>query len=302
MKYFIFGKGQLGTILEKTLLEKGHQVHVFKGRLETDTHIFTSPLSHNFFSNYHDYEAFASAEVIVNTIAIADTRLCEKNWTYSNDINCIFPFLLANHLENESIKHVLVAPPSPKFIHISSACIFNNNTGKPFAEHDAPTPLINYALQKYQAEGFAYVYRNHAIVRPRMLFSDIDSPFNLIKKVSQFKEVIDEQNSMTCAYDLANFIEAIGAKDLKGTFNFCNKGTLSPADIGKMIDDVFDEGYELNQKIITKDELYEKTKIKLTNTLIDSSKAEQHYDIPDVKKRMEKMIESAFNKDWLKQN
>lgn len=271
IKICVLGNGQLGQILVKELFKLGYEVTNPKDRW---------PIN---FVLQSDWKDIFSSDIVINTIAISNTRECQKNWEKSLETNVRLPIRLAQMLQ-----------PQQKLIHISTGCIFDGNK-KPVYENDAPTPLIAYSRQKLMAESIQFMKENLVMIRPRMIFSDLNIKSNLIKKISTFPTFIDEMNSMTCAYDIVNFVDIICKNDLKGIFNFCNKNMSSPKEIKMIINDKYDIHDPVFQ--MTKEQLHKSLGMNLTNTWITSNNLSQHYNMPDVHKRLIEMIEKST---WLK--
>jgi dTDP-4-dehydrorhamnose reductase len=281
-RIFLFGQnGQVGSNLYSKLISEGYQVKVFNGRINEKGYCEGD-------EKYFDY--WKSADIIINCIANSNTRECQNYFNGTYAVNALFPIIQATGID----ANILLNSKDQKFLHISTGCIFDGNL-KPHFEDSTPTPLINYSLQKYQAESIYHIHNNTIIIRPRMVFSDKNVKSNLIWKINNFNELIEENNSMTCVEDLTNVIVRFCKDDVKrGIFNCCNEGMLSPMDIKKMIRDI--KGKTEPIFTISKEYLHKKIGLKLTNTWIDSHELNKYYKMPSVIDRMEEMIRKA---DWL---
>ena len=274
MKIIIFGNGQVGQSLHSYFKDK-YEIEVITDRVDD---LLKHKLAEIVAKNRN--------EIFINTIAVSNTRYCENNWVESYKVNVEFPIKLALNLKFDSCKS--------KYIFISSGCIFDGNK-IPKKEDDPPTPLIAYSRQKLMAETIRHIYENHVIIRPRMIFSTLPLPSNLLYKINGFHEFIDEQNSMTSCEDICNFCDIIIKKDLRGTFNLCDNGTISPFAIKREISNIW--GWKNPVLPIKKEQLHEKVGLSLTDTLIDSSKAAQYVELGNVR---DKMIETIKKCEWLK--
>lgn len=275
MKILIIGGGQLSIVINKQLKEK-YEISVLDKKINNiDEFIKTNS------------EKILNTDIIINTIAVSDTRKCEKEWENTFKINVELPIKI-----NLLIKDI----PKIKFIFISTGCIFDGNN-IPHYENSTPTPHIAYSQQKLISESFRFIRSNYIIIRPRMIFSDINIKSNLLKKINSFDSLIDELNSMTCAYDIAKFIDIICERNLKGIFNFCNKNLISPKDIKILINKI----HNIYSPIwsISKKELHKKVGLKLTDTWIESNNINDYYDMPDIKVRLSEMIKKS---SWLLDN
>lgn len=276
MRVLVIGStGQLGSILTATLNQRGHHCVSHKSRVE----------EYRFMGGNKLFDA-TEFDAIINTVAVSNTRMCEANWSNTAKVNVEFPIGLASYLEHKKVQCSLV--------HISTGCLYNSNIS-PLKEDASPTPLINYSKQKHVAELCAKIYPWTTILRPRMIFSSLAVPSNLIYKVSKFTELLDEKNSMTHVEDLVNVIDQVIQQRAFGTFNVCNEGLSSPYHIKQMIAEIW--GGDTNIKKISKEKLFEQMSgLRLTNTWIDSSKVSSIYKMPPVEQRLREAIKES---GWL---
>ncbi len=320
--YIIGGEnGQVAQVLNNELFKRfsiiqypidTRNIHWYKEKLVGTSQFeeFVDSIEELYKKNGYDW--FDDELIIVNTAAISDTRYCEKEWQKSMYSNVNLPLNLINEVKRR--RNGVDLPFNFFFIHISTGCIFDGNNSdrkmgnswKGISEDYAPTPLINYSKQKHFAEvGIQHALHEsqYCIIRPRMLFSDIDVKSNLLWKINNFTELIDENNSMTCAYDLANFIihVILHTNNIYGVYNFCNEGTISPYRIKELMNQIVFNDSKVFEKI-TKQELFAKTNIKLTDTIIDSSKASVFFmnGIPRVENRITEILQQPGMQEWLK--
>ncbi len=283
-RIFVFGHhGHLGSALVRRLEELDADVRTTEDRISASGEIdvkvdgMTSERS----------DDFLQCDVVINCAAVSDTRQCQRDWLRTRAVNATFPIFLAKMIDSLN--------PSCRLVHISTGCIFDGND-RARSENDAPTPKISYALQKLQGEMCATILGDTVVIRPRMLFSSVESKANMLWKVDGFDELITEHNSMTCVTDLVEFI-ALCCQDNKvppGTYNFCNPGLVSPFDIKQAISNL--RGFSHEYTKMSKHDLHKEIGMTLTNTWIDSSKAEKYYKAPNVLMRIRDCIAKS---EWL---
>jgi len=288
MKILILGCGQLGLYLHDYLKQKHDDWIINILTIRIDDYSFMGGKTYLRSDN----------DVVINTIAVSNTRTCEANWSETAKVNAAFPIKLAMNRFCASYRYHYSCENLPKdlphLVHISTGCIFDGNTF-PISEEANPTPLINYARQKHIAEICADIYPKTTILRPRMIFSDRALASNLIYKVNGFSRLLDEPNSMTSAIDLCEVIDKVIEQKAYGTYNVCNEGLSSPYRVKQLIAEIWNKDQTIEK--ISKDELLEEMNgLQLTNTWIDSTKISSLYKMPPVEDRLREMIQKS---EWL---
>ncbi len=162
-------------------------------------------------------------KVIVNCAAKTDMIWCESNREECFYNNVEAPVALFKRVSK-------VLPVSTVFIQISSGCIWDgpyNSNGFPFESDALPEPQCVYTESKVQCESSLIdsYYRNYGndrtvslrIFRPRLIFSEVNSPRNLLCKLLKYENLIDDYNSFTscatirkCVHGIAENIRLFG--------------------------------------------------------------------------------------------
>lgn len=277
----ILGNGQYGNLAKKYF--KKYQADIYYNKERIDINDTT------LYNEINELSKTYSKVFVINSIAMTNTRTCEKNIIDSYNINALFPLNLAESIKNN--ENIIL-------VQLSSGCIWDSNkenfTG--FKEEDAPNPLILYASQKLQGEMLKSIKKEYIIIRPRMLFSEERIVSNLLFKIDGFSELIEEENSMTSIDTINKFIgyciELINKNDFEyGDYNLCNQGTINPYIVKSIIEKQRERihgNLYVHKKYSStdKDSLMNKIREKyglsdsftLTNTIIDSSKAEKIFN------------------------
>ena len=232
----VIGKGHLGSLVAKTLTLCGHKVKFWKNDMaELDARTIS------------DISPFA----VINTAGKTDLPWCESNQSECWRCNVVEPVMLQRRL-----------PTSVRLIHLSSGCVWTgpfNPSGLPFGPYDPPTPACFYSWTKVAADAMlmdeaSKSNRMLTILRPRQVFSEVDSPRNTLSKMLAYESLIDEPNSMTSADLIIMTIYRLLQGDQKFLLNqriMCvyNPGVTSPFLVGKMLAGA---GLRPEPKIMTK--------------------------------------------------
>lgn len=193
-------------------------------------------------ANLREVEAIIQNEIdnekpdaIINTIGYCgepNIDACESNKVRTYTANVTIPLILASVCEERSIR----------FIHTGSGCIFMgaSPTEENFPmdlsgwkETDVANPQSYYSKTKYAADLALNGLSGVTILRIRMPISSQPSSRNIITKLTKYKEVIDEPNSMTFMTDFVRAIQHVLDEDLRGTYHVTSPGTFTAAQIMK---------------------------------------------------------------------
>jgi len=257
MKVLILGKnGWLGGLFHDYLIAKGVEV--------TYRHEDINSIK----------ELDPNVTVVINFAASASIDWCEKNKNRAFHNNVLGAVNMARVCKRAGAKYVF----------ISSACILKSEDDTDLKyEDDATHPRCFYTETKLMAEKLIQEIDPEALIlRFRLPISEVAHPRNLLDKLMGYERLIDCQESVVIVEDmLPKFLDLI-KKDKKGIFHIINEGTISPAEIGKMI------GYEF--ETITKDVLDEQMakegRATRTSTIIGT-----RYDyLPPIKDRIREVI------------
>ena len=160
-------------------------------------------------------------DIIINTAAITDVDLCQKNKLLARRVN-------VDGLKN-LIKHSKL---KAKIIQISTDYIFDGLTGF-YSENSTPNPLSYYGKTKLEAENILISSnKNFIIVRVSTLFSNISINFynwvlSNLSKNNHIKVFGDQISNPCYALNLVNFIYDLILLDFNGKINFGSKNSIS---------------------------------------------------------------------------
>lgn len=243
LKILILGhKGYIGSFLFNYLKDN---VSV----LTIDNRISTSNL-----------DILPQADVIINCIGYTgrpNIDAAENDKTKCYTLNVSLPFYLAQYAYNNKIH----------LIQLASGCIFSNNSEnyKIFSETDYANPQSFYAKTKYSCdlllENIDYV----SIARIRMPIDDNPHDRNLINKLRNYNQIIDELNSMTSLNYLAECISKIIELKSYGIHHISDI-LSSPASIMNKYKEIVDDKFEF--KSISAGELDKLTLARRSNCIL----------------------------------
>ena len=172
--------------------------------------------------------------------------------------------------------------------YLGTGCIYEYDEehqigGIGFTEEDKPNFEISwYSHTKKMAEDVAECYANVCVLRIRMPISSDFSPRSFITKIVKYEKVVNIPNSMTILDDLLPLIPDMMEKQVTGTFNFCNRGSISHNEILSL----YEERVDPTHKTVNFS-LEEQAKILKTgrsnNTLSVSKLMKLYPNLPHVK-------------------
>jgi dTDP-4-dehydrorhamnose reductase len=150
-------------------------------------------------------------DVIINTIAETDTRRCESKEARIVQqcfrLNSLLPLNLSEYCKKTQ----------KKLIHISTACLYAENTIGEVDEYSYLSPKTAYSLQKYYGE--KTLNPNDLIIRGRLFFGQYNFKSNLITKIKKFKTLSDDYNSFTSVHSISRILPLLLDKNAKGAYN-----------------------------------------------------------------------------------
>lgn len=214
-----------------------------------------SPKDDSFWVNFGLLESF---DIIINTIAITDTRFCEcaDNEGHCEKINVQLPIQLSAYCAHKK----------KKFVQISTGCVYAESNGIS-DENSLVDPSYGYAKNKLKAENG--LSENDLILRGRLFYSTLSCKSNLLYKIKNFKQLTSELNSFTFVDDLAKAAYVLSDFNQCGIFNVACKDVASLYEIGEMV------GLKDVEKISSAS-LREKTGIVIPNIMLDVSKVNEY--------------------------
>ncbi len=158
-------------------------------------------------------------------------------------------------------------------VHLSSGCIYaGDNVGTGFTEGDAPNFFGSfYARTKIWAEQVLCEFPV-LILRLRMPFDDSSHPRSLITKISKYKSVLDEPNSITYLPDFVQAAKKLIEKRATGTYNLVNPGVISPYGIMELYKKHVDPTKEFAK--LSVEHLGDVVKVGRSNCMLSGKKLE----------------------------
>ena len=247
----VLGCGFLGSTFER----HGYTV-LGRDKFEWSTGM-NSPVQtdHAVCGTFREYDA------VVNCIAKSDTRWCEtpENFVELMSINAELPRYLSNMCEKSGTQ----------FIQISTGCVYDSRGVGKSSEDDFKSAHCNYVVSKWVGE--SYLRPHDLIIRPRLIFDSAPAVGrnNLIQKLPQFTQFLDEFNSITSNDTIVEAVEALIANNQEGVFNVANTGTYTMHEIA--------EALGLMGGKIKQEELHKSQGLFLVNNVMDTTKLEQFY-------------------------
>lgn len=173
-------------------------------------------------------------DVVVNLAAYTDVDGCELNPERAHLLNTKSAEMLARNFDGQ-------------FIQISTDYIFDGNNG-PYSENDTTNPLSIYGKTKLNAEKVLQDLNiNYCIVRTNVLFdyykgtqaSFIKWVVDSLQSGNAINIVNDQWNNPTWTVNLAEFIELVIAKNVKGIYNYGGANYLNRLEFAQIIADIF---------------------------------------------------------------
>jgi dTDP-4-dehydrorhamnose reductase len=184
-------------------------------------------------------------EIIINTAAITDVDLCEKERELAWQVN-------VNGVENLAYTAKLVGA---KIIHLSTDYVFDGKNG-PYTELDRPNPLSYYGRTKLASENILLTSGvNYTIIRTMVLYGigiNVKPNFALwvyknLKENKPIRVVDDQIGNPTLVDDLAFAILKIIELDKSGLYHIAGNDIVSRYDFAVTLADVF----QFDKKLIT---------------------------------------------------
>jgi len=162
-------------------------------------------------------------KVIINCIGSvghSNTDDCEYDIDKTLFANTYIPILLTEYCRRNKIK----------LVHISSGCLFGDNTFQAIDEDRKPDFYqLFYSRTKMYSENAlkdSLKENNTLVIRIRIPLDNKPNKRNLLDKLIKYKKVIDIANSITYIPDMLKIVNQLIDKDEHGVFNVVNKGAL----------------------------------------------------------------------------
>ncbi len=223
-------------------------------------------------------------ELIINSAAIADVDLCEKEKETA---------MLVNGYAVEWLSS-LSKEIGAKFVQISTDYVFDGLTGN-YKEEDNPNPINEYGKSKLIGEENAL--KNDAIVlRIEMPYGIniaknknvfFESVINNLKEGKTVNAAVDQIISPTFVEDIPKAVAVLVEKEVNGIFHLASKEHFSRFEFVNIIADVFnfDKTFIKPVKLADFKMLAKRPK----NTFLNIDKISKFYEIKPLKENLEKI-------------
>jgi 3,5-epimerase/4-reductase len=264
MNILIFGKnGWIGNMAYDLLLSEGHTIHVAQSRANDVKKV---------------------EEEIISTKCTH--LLCTIGRTSGNGINTIDylqdPSTLSENIRDNLFSPMVLATLCKKHnVHLTyfgTGCIFDGYNG--FTENDSPNFFgSNYSIVKGYTDELMKLFDDSVLnLRIRMPLTNEEHPRNFITKITNYKYVCSNPNSITVLPVLLPYMVKLMIMKHTGTLNFTNPGMLSHNDILLEYKKLVDPNFKWEN--FTLEEQNQILKAKRSNTFLNTTKLETLF--PDV--------------------
>lgn len=269
MKYLIFGNGYLGNKFKKFLGNEARISNADIGNIEEVRRVLKKE----------------KPKVIINCAGKTgrpNIDWCEDNKEETMYSNVVGPLVLAKACSENNVF----------MVHIGSGCIYQgDNNGKGFTEEDVPDlkdiPSF-YSLTKFMSE---YILKKFPILqcRLRMPVDNEKNPRNFITKITTYKKVINEKNSITVIDDLIKTTIELAKRKKTGIYNITNKGDITHKEILEKYKELVDKNFKYT--IIKTKDL--KTKAGRSNCVLNTDKLRKEgVELLDIHQSIENILKS----------
>ena len=173
-------------------------------------------------------------DVIINLAAYTDVDGCELNPEKAYLLNTKSVEWLSGRFKGQ-------------FIQISTDYVFDGHNG-PYSENDTTNPISEYGKTKLEAENILQNSKNNwCILRTNVLFDyfrETEASFikwiiDSLRSKKSINVVVDQWNNPTWTQNLAEIIELVINKNVKGIYNYGGKDYLNRFEFAKIITGIF---------------------------------------------------------------
>ena len=223
-------------------------------------------------------------ELIINSAAIADVDLCEKEKETA---------MLVNGYAVEWLSS-LSKEIGAEFVQISTDYVFDGLTGN-YTEEDNPNPINEYGKSKLIGEENAL--KNDAIVlrieipyginvaKNKNVF--FESVINNLKEGKTVNAAVDQIISPTFIEDIPKAVEVLVKKGANGIFHLASKEHFSRFEFVNIIADVFNFDKTIIKPVKLAD--FKMLAKRPKNTFLNIDKISKFYEIKPLKENLEKI-------------
>jgi len=286
--FLVFGgnTGWIGQKLVTILRTQGHTVHCATSRLEQREHIENEINT-------------IQPDAIINAAGI--TGRPNVNWCETHQQETIRANLLGVlNLVDLAYQHNI------HVTNLATGCIYQYDTQHPlgsgigFTEEEKPNFTGSfYSRMKVLMEEAITPYPNLLNLRVRMPIAADLSPRGFVGKVAQYKKLVNIPNSMTILEDLLPLISQMVERNLTGTYNFVNPGTISHNEVMDLYIQYIDPDHTYeNFSIEEQDELL---KVPRSNCELSAAKLCNEFpSIPHIKDALTRTFQKIKSQKQIK--
>jgi dTDP-4-dehydrorhamnose reductase len=207
---------------------------------------------------------------------------CEDHKQETFKGNVLLPLIITKACQKTKVK----------MLHLGSGCVYSgDNQGRGWKETDAPNFAGSfYSKTKALSEDMLKDY-DVLQLRLRMpIDNNINNERNFIRKITQYKKVINVKNSMTIVDDMLKVAELLMSKNKTGIYNTVNPGPMSHKEILDLYKEIIDPGFKY--EIISVDELHKRVKAERSNCVLNTGKLSQEIKLPILKERIIEILKN----------
>jgi dTDP-4-dehydrorhamnose reductase len=238
----------------------------------------------------------SGAEAVINAAGRTDLAWCEANPREAFRSNIEAPVSLYKR-----IHHINRSKKDPiRFIHFSSGCVWDgpyDENGKPFTPYYPPSPAAFYSWTKAACDELLLREdeNNVAILRPRQVYSSMNSPRNTLSKLIKYPKLVATDQSMSSIDIVIRTLQFIlsASDEWSGIWNIYDKGIITPYTLGVMLAEA---GLREMPQMIDKSELDTFHKPKRVDTVLFDERFERLIGPEDISAVLQRtIIEYAKN-------
>jgi UDP-glucose 4,6-dehydratase len=225
--------------------------------------------SHDYLTKDFFLDRLTENSIVINCSGYTgkpNVDACEDDKEACFNLNAVNPVIIQNYCK-------LV--PGVRYIHVSSGCIYTGYE-KEYTEYSKPnfgiwnTESSYYSKTKHLAEIYLDKFYT-AILRIRMPFCGANSSRNLLVKLLNYDNLINQENSLTCMEDFAMFVEKFILQFQPGIYNVVNTGHANGSTIVEQMS-VYKNLINPRWKFIRLNEL--QTRARRSNCVLSTEKIE----------------------------
>ena len=181
------------------------------------------------------------------------------------------------------------------FTYLGTGCIFESTQDQPiFDESDKPNFFgSSYSIVKGYTDQLMHMYNETALnVRIRMPITGDYNPRNFITKILNYKKICSMPNSMTVLPELLPILLDMITKNVTGTINLTNPGTITHNEILEMYRDIVNPNFKWEN--FTVEEQNQILAAGRSNNELNTSLLETLYpNVTPIKESIKKLMDSA---------